>query len=104
MLCYVCMFVRTYVGIYVCMDGWMYVRTYVRTYVCMCKYVHIYTYPDGQTSDLLQPFQSPAYWLCRRRIKVYSQNAVDCNYDRLSLLDVRPGCGSHPLEMVENRG
>ena len=51
MLCYVCMFVRTYVGIYVCMDGWMdvcmYVRTYVRMYVCMCKYVHIYTYPDG---------------------------------------------------------
>jgi len=72
-------------------------------YVCvnMFIFIHIQT---AQTSDLLQPFQSPAYWLCRRRIKVYSQNAVDCNYDRLSLLDVRPGCGSHPLEMVENRG
>ena len=47
-----------------------------------------------------------AYWPSGRRIKVYSQNAVDCNYDRLSLLDVRLGwpnselakLGSQPLE------
>eukprot|EP00434_Breviolum_minutum_P006897 symbB.v1.2.006086.t1/scaffold350.1/size222032/4 len=34
------------------------------------------------------------------RIKVFSQNAVDCNYDRLSLLDVRD-CSASSLDDKE---